>query len=214
MGLAHFEDRLHVRFFDHALHEGGGGRRCLRLLASRGIKAQAFLRKPLRVGELHESDFSAVGDLVAVQRRNRAVARDHDVGIVLVELDRTLSAANAIAFARHEFAGGAAREGAVPRVAFARRRIDDEETLAADRNVKRVAGLRQRSLREIGNRCAVLHEGHTAVGERKTIRACRRGKIFLELNALALEPVGVDVGEIVGDDVELALKRDLPRQSD
>jgi len=38
--------------------------------------------------------------------------------------------------------------------------------------------------------------------------------MFLEDHTVGLEAGGVDIRDVVGDDVEFALKRDLPRQSD
>src|SRR5262249_48198923 len=158
-----------------------------RLLARRGIKTETFLRQKLRIVEANEADLPAIGDLVSVLRRDRSVPRDQNIGVVLVELDGPLRAANPISIAGDEFARGVARERSVSRVAFALRRVDDKETVAADCDIERASGLRHRSLRKIGNRRAVLHERNAAVRKRKGVRTRRRGQVFLELNALALE---------------------------
>jgi hypothetical protein len=43
--------------------------------------------------------------------------------------------------------------------------------------------------------------------------SCAALQEFGEHRAVGLEAGGVDVGDIVGDDVELALQRGLPRQA-
>src|SRR5262249_36189038 len=186
----------------------------LRLLCAGREQPEALVRKQLRVIEADDADLAAVSDLIAVLRRDRAVAGDENVGVVLVELDDAIGAADPISLAGDEFAVGVAGEGAVARVTLPARRVDDEEAVARNGNVKRAAGVLQRALREIGKRCAILHEGDAAIRQWEMIGARRRGKIFLEADALAFEAVGVEVGKIIGNDVELALQRYLPRQSD
>ena len=103
---------------------------------------------------------------------------------------------------------------AVARVAFAARRLHGEEGVAADRDVERIAGLLHRALGEVEPGRAVLHEADAAVVAAKLVRARDRHQVFVEDDVVGLEAGGVQVRDVVRDDVELALKRDLPRQSD
>ena len=48
----------------------------------------------------------------------------------------------------------------------------------------------------------------------KLSSAARSADEFLEHRAVGLEAGGVEVGDVVGDHVQLALQRDLARQSD
>src|SRR5262249_22792468 len=45
-------------------------------------------------------------------------------------------------------------------------------------------------------------------------RAGHRHEVFMEDIAVRLEPGGVQVGHVVGDDIELPLQRHLPRKAD
>ena len=60
---------------------------------------------------------------------------------------------------------------------------------------------------------AVLHEAEAAVARGELWPWRAGGREFREHRAVRLEAGGVHVGDIVGDEIELALKRGLPRQA-
>ena len=68
-----------------------------------------------------------------------------------------------------------------------------------------------RALAHVDPGGAVAHEADLAVARRHIVGAGDLADEFLEHRAVGLETVGVDVGDIVGNDVEFALKRDLTR---
>src|SRR5262249_18530782 len=105
-------------------------------------------------------------------------------------------------------------QGAVAGVALALRRLHRQEGVAVDGHVERAAGLLDRALAEVVPGGAVEHEAQAAVGAGEAIRAGHRHEVFLEDVAVRLEPGGVQVGHIVGDDIELPLQRHLPRKAD
>jgi hypothetical protein len=82
--------------------------------------------------------------------------------------------------------------------------------LAVDRDVERVLGLLARALREIVEGGAVLHERDAAVGGDEIVLVRVRRQIFLEQGAVGLVAGGVDVGDVVGDDVHLPFQHHLP----
>ena len=88
--------------------------------------------------------------------------------------------------------------------------LDLEEALPLDGEVVGVARLLQRALLEVAGHAVVDHVLHRA----EPRRLHRRQGIRLQHQVLDLEAGGVDVGQVVGGDVELALQRHLPRQSD
>ncbi len=61
---------------------------------------------------------------------------------------------------------------------------------------------------------AVLHEADAPVVAGEFVVARARHQKFVEHRVVGLVAGGVDVGDVVGDDVELAPEHDLPRQSD
>ena len=94
--------------------------------------------------------------------------------------------------------------------------LDLEETVAADGDVERAAGLRQRALRHQPRRAdgfdagAEIDADGKDIALRRSLRADAADVIvqqILEFGALALVAGGGHVGEIVGDDLDIELHR-------
>jgi hypothetical protein len=60
---------------------------------------------------------------------------------------------------------------------------------------------------------AILHHAHAPVRRGEQLGVGAGLEVFGEYRAVGLEACGVHVGDVVGDDVELALQRGLPRQA-
>ncbi len=103
---------------------------------------------------------------------------------------------------------------AVTGVALAAGGLHHQEALAVDRDVEWIAGRLEGALLQVVERAAVLHIADPAVGPLEIVLMRARVQIFLEQHALGLEAGGVDVRNVVGDDVELPLQHHLPRKSD
>ncbi len=67
---------------------------------------------------------------------------------------------------------------------------------------------------EIAEGAAVLDVADAAVAADEIVFVGARHQIFLEQRGIGLEARGVDVRNVVGDDVELPLEHRLPRKSD
>ncbi len=122
-----------------------------------------------------------------------------------------------IALRGDDAAGGVHLERAVARIGVgAVGQLNLEEAVAADRDVERAAGLRQRALRHQPRRADRLDAGAEIDADGEDI-ALRRGlradpadvvvKQILELGALAFVAGGGHVGEVVGDDLDVELHR-------
>src|SRR5204863_6669760 len=111
---------------------GGGGR---------GEDVRTLVPERLRIGKAHEPQLPAL----ALRRRDGGVGSDLDAGLLRAERDRAALAHDVVAVAGDELALGIQREGAVARVALARRRLHHEEAVALDRSVERVAGALDRT---------------------------------------------------------------------
>jgi hypothetical protein len=58
---------------------------------------------------------------------------------------------------------------------------------------------------------AVGHVADAAVAAEEIVLVRARGQIFVEQRLVGLVAGGVDVGDIVGDDIHLPFQRHLPR---
>ena len=124
--------------------------------------------------------------------------------------------------AEHRIAGGGDElalivdlQAAVAGVALAGRRLHHQEAVAVDRDVERVLGLLGRALREIVEGAAVLHVARRGGRWPTKLSSCAPElQIFLEQRLVGLVAVGVDVRDVVGDDIHLPFQRHLPRKSD
>jgi hypothetical protein len=76
-----------------------------------------------------------------------------------------------MAFRGDELALAVDLQRAVARVTLAARRLHREECIAADRDIKRIAGRLHRTLREVDPGCAILHEADALARAAKTTRA-------------------------------------------
>ena len=101
-------------------------------------------------------------------------------------------------------------KAAVTGVTLAGRRLHHEERVAVDRDVERVLGLLGIAGGEIVEGGAVLHERDTAIAAHEIVFVRRGPEIFLEQRPVGLEAVGVDVGDVVGDDIHLPFQHHLP----
>src|SRR6185437_6652965 len=208
----HLDDAAHVGLLQFALHDLGA-RGGLRRHAGRRFEgAAAVLLQLLRIGEIDDGQRAAhaVGGGITLARADGAVGTDRDLPVVGLERDRAAAAEDGIAFRGHQLAGGVDLERAVARVALAARCLHREETVAVDGDVERIAGALHAAGVHVVPDAAVAHiaDARTRVG------AGGRGQIFLEQRTVGLVAGGVDVGDVVGDDVHFAAKRDLARQSD
>jgi hypothetical protein len=149
------------------------------------------------------------------RRGDRAVAADGDADVVGLEGDGAALAEDQVALLGDELVLGVELEGAVAGVALALGRLHHEEAAAVDGDVERIAGLGDAALGQVGGGRAVPDEGHATVGPAlERIVPRDRHQVLLEDNVVLLEPRGVQVGEVVGDDIELTLQGDLPRETD
>ena len=103
---------------------------------------------------------------------------------------------------------------AVTGIALAARRLRYQEPFAVDSDVERVTALLHAARTHIVPDAAVLNEADGRILTVKAVLARRGLDVFLEQGAVRLEAVGIDVGDVVGNNIHLALKRDLSRQSD
>ncbi len=175
-----------------------------------------MFQEALGVGEADDAQLSAqrVRRSGAFQHRDGAVGRDVDVMIGRLEHDRPAGAENRVARGRHELARVVEMQAAVAGVAFAARRLHRQVAATADGDVQRVFGLLERALGLIAVGAAILDVADAAVAAHEIVFVRARRQIFLEQGLIGLEACGVDVGDVVGNDVELPLQHRLPRKSD
>ncbi len=143
------------------------------------------------------------------------LAADGYVVIGGLEGDRPGIADHLIAVAGDELAGRIDRERAVARIALLSvRRLHDEVAAAADGDVERVAGVLDRALAHVDPARAVFDESDAPILAGESLIAGPRHEVFLEHRVVGLVARGVDVRDVVGDDVEFMRERHLPRQAD
>src|SRR6266545_590349 len=213
----HLDDAAHVRLLERALDHANFLRHLRRDAVGRGKQARSVLLQLRDAVETHQPQLAARGiglGVGALARRDGAVFVDGDVAVGILELDRTAFAQHLKAFAGDQLAGGVDLQGAVAGVALAARSLHDQEGVAVDRDVERIAGALDRTGPEIVPGCAVLHVAQPPVGALEPIVARVRHQEFFEHRAVGLVAGGVEIGDVVRDGLELAPKRDLPRQSD
>src|SRR5580698_9210477 len=213
----HLGDGIDVRFLDRALHDAGAGRRRTGIDAIRRHEGGAgILLQQLRLIEADDLQLAAlrVDGAGALTHGDDAVRADADVVVGGLECDRAAVAEHLVAFAGDELAGGIGRERAVSGIALAARRLHRQIALAVDRDVERIAGALDGAGAEIDPGGAILHEADFAVAAGEFLVGGARHQIFAERRLVGLEAGGVDIGDVVGDDVELMTERHLPRQAD
>src|SRR5580700_2867598 len=213
----HLGDGIDVGFLDRALHDAGAGRRRTGIDAVRRHEGGAgILLQALRLIETDDLQLAAlrVGGAGALAHGDDAVLADADVVVGGLERDRAAVAEHRIAFAGDELAGGVGRERAVSGIALAARRLHHEITFAVERDVERVAGVLDGARAEIDPGGAILHEADAPIAAGKLLIGRVRHQKFAERRLVGLEAGGVDIGDVVGDDVELVTERHLPRQAD
>ena len=168
------------------------------------------------LGEADEPELAAerIRAAGAFQHGDGAVGRDVDVVVGRLEDDRAAGAEHRIACGGHELALVVELQAAVAGVALARGRLHHQEAAAVDRDVQRIFGLLGGALREIAKGAAVLDVADAAVASDEVVFVRARHQIFLKQRLVGLEAGGVDVRDVVGDDVQLPFQHGLPRKSD
>ena len=176
----------------------------------------AVLLQPARLVESHDLERAAVGAGAAgaFAHADDAGRTDGDVVIGLLEGDRPGSAEHLIAALGDELAGGVDGERAGAGVAHPARRLHRDIALAVDGDVERVAGAFERARGKIDPGGAILDERDALVLAAEFAVFGAGHQIFGERGVVGLVAGGVDVGDVVGDDVELATERHLARQAD
>ena len=99
----------------------------------------------------------------------------------LIEMSRSFGwkvigsglAEHLVALAGDELAVAVDLQRAVAGVALAARRLHDQEAVAVDRDVERIAGLLHRALAQIEPGRAVLHEADGPIGAHEIVRRAR-----------------------------------------
>ena len=134
--------------------------------------------------------------------------------IGVLELDRTAVAHDPIAGAGHQLSLRVDLQRAVAGVALAARGLHHQKSVTVDGNIERIAGLADRPGVEIVPGGAVLDVAQPPVGSLEAAGVRDRHQKFFEDGAVGLVAGGVQIGDVVGDDLELAVERDLSRQSD
>ena len=180
----------------------------------RGEGRGAVLAQLLRVGERHETQLAACGiggEAVALAHLDRAIPGDGDVTVGELQDDRSGIAEHLVARQGDDLTEVVELERAVTGVALAARRLHHEHAFAVDGDIKRATGLLDRALAHVMPCRAVLHEADAAVARGELVGLGAGRQVFREHRAVRLEAGGVHVGDIVGHEIELALKRGLPR---
>ena len=181
---------------------------------ARGVEVGALLEQLLRLREGDQPQLAAdrVGGVVgALDHGDGAVVGNRDVVVGLLEHDRSVGAEHRIAGGRTSCPCGLICSAAVAGVALAGRRLHHEERLAVDRDIQRILGLLGRSAGEVVKGGAVLDEAQAAVAADEVVFVRARHQVFLEQRAVGLETVGVDVRDVVGNDIHLPFQHHLPR---
>ncbi len=127
-----------------------------------------------------------------------------------LEHDRAAVAEYGIAGRRHQLALIVDLQAAVAGVALAGGGLHHEEAAAVDCDVQRILGLLGRALRKILEGAAVqdVADGPVPADEIVFVRA--RIQVFLKQRLVGLVAVGVDVRDVVGDDIHLSFQHHLP----
>ena len=157
-----------------------------------------------RVVGLHHADLAEL----AVLAGHRAVAGDAELRVGGRQLDRLpVAVEHRVAGAVRHRAVGQQAEPAVARQPRPARRVDGEIAVAGERQVERIAGMRERAGLLLAPGGAVLRIGDGAAARRRR-RAALPAEPVAELHALGLVAGRVGVGDVVGDHVHRALLRD------
>src|ERR1700733_13032381 len=213
----HFGDAVHVRFLDFALHHVGIGRRRIgRDACRRHESGGAVFLQNLRIGEAGKLQRAAlrIYGAVAFLHGDDAAEADIDVVVGALERDRAALAKHRVAVTGHELAGAVDLKRAVAGVALAARGLHHEIGFAVDGDVERAAGAVNGARRHVDIAGAVIDEVDLAVAAVEILIAGVRLQILAEHVFVGLEPGRVDIGDIVGDRIELVPEHHLPRQAD
>jgi hypothetical protein len=207
--------QLHIGFFDVSLHHLDVRGRIGHDTGRGEVIVLAILLQLLRLGEACEGQratnpFRPI--VRALGHRDSPVGGDRDVVICLLEGDRAVVALHREAVGGHKLAGRVDLQGAVARVTRAVRRLHGEKCVAVDRDVERVTSTLDGALAHVAPGTAIDDVTELTVGKsRKVVLTRNRHQVFLENGLVGLEPVRVQIGDVVGDDVEFAGEYHLPR---
>ena len=153
-----------------------------------------------------------VGGVVgALDHGDGAVVGNRDVVVGLLEGDRSVGAEHRIARRRHQLSLRIDLQPAVAGVTFAGRRLHHQERIAVDGDIQRSLGLLGRSAGEIVKGGAVLDKAQAAVAADEVVFVRARHQIFFEQRTVGLITVGVDVRDVVRNDIHLPFEHHLPR---
>jgi len=128
--------------------------------------------------------------------------------------DGAAGAENRIARGRHELTLVVEQHAAVTGIALAGRRLHHQKGGAVDGKIQRIFGLLGGALRKIAEGTAVLDEANAAVASHEVVFVRARLQKFLKQRVIGFVTRRVDVGDVVGDDVQLPFQYRLPRKSD
>ena len=132
----------------------------------------------------------------------------------LLEHDRAVIAEHGETARRHQLTLIVDLQAAVAGVAGPCRGLNFKKGIAVDGHVERILGRLDRAAGKVVHSRAVLHEGYPTIPAGEVVFMGRGAQIFLKQRPLGLEAGGVDIRDVVRDDVHLPTKRHLPRQSD
>ena len=179
-------------------------------------QVRAFLQKLLRVRETHDPQLAAyrVDPVDAFENADIAIGGDADVMVGRLEYDRAAGAEHGIASRRHELALIVDLQSAVAGITLAGCGLHNQETAAIDRDIERVLGLLGGTLREVLEAAAVEHEADGAIPADEVVFTRAGLQVFLKQRLVGFVTVGVNVRDVVGDDIHLSLQHHLPRKSD
>ena len=226
-----FLDRIDVRAFEHVLFDGAEV--ALARLAvdwrARGGRfhenVAAFALEPRgidEIGQLNLAHFLRL-NLARQKRPHGAVGGDADLGRIVGDVDRRFEA-RAVRVAQHEVPLGIFEKVARARVtdatAILLADVHFEKAIAFDEHIQRIArfdgAAGGKTALRVGHARAQAHldpgRPLIAIGVLDPGLGFLLIHQILEVDALAFEPIGVDVGEIVGNHVNLGLKRGQSRR--
>src|SRR5258707_69180 len=210
----HLDDAVDVRFLGRALDQAGLGVRHGGD-AGRGQEVVgAVLLQLLGRIEAHQAQLSALRfglRVAALGHGHHAVGRDRDIAVGRLQDDRSALAHHLRSVGGDELTLRVDLHRAVAGVSFAGGSLHDQESLAVDRDVEWVAGRLHGASTEVVPGPAIVDEAHLTVGRLEPVFACDRHQELLEHRIVRLEAGGVQVRDVVRDDVELAPENHLPR---
>jgi len=97
---------------------------------------------------------------------------------------------------------------------LALRVLHHEECVFAERHIERISGVLDRAWSHVDPARAVLDVIDAPIAAAERLIAGAGHEVLPKHRVIGLEARGIDIGDIVGNDVELMGERHLPRQAD